>query len=323
MLRSYILPGVLAGIFCAFLFISSMSVVGSITSMFIPFPLMLTGLSTAGFAGFWISSLTAGLAIAGSMGPNASFAFALMFAAPTLAMLALLKRRKQPSDNQSLGDTSGWYSTSTIIVICTIAALVFIAMLFVSAMGADGGVRSLFKESILLLLEGEEGIEQILADNNSPVSAEEFISLASAIAPAIISVGMLLMLIANAWLAQWLLSRLGRSVRPPLRIASVQLPEIFSIALLLLIGASVMGGDIALLSWSMVAVVLTPFFFVGLGLAHLVSEQSRQHPFFLVVFYIALAVFPGFPILVAIMGLTDQWFDLRRKIKPGPVGPSD
>lgn len=94
---------------------------------------------------------------------------------------------------------SGWYFILIIIVICMILVLVFIIMLFIMFMGFEGGVRLLFKELILFFLEGEDGIEWILVDNNLLVSVEEFIFFVSVIVLVIISVGMLLMLIVNVW----------------------------------------------------------------------------------------------------------------------------
>ncbi len=270
-----------------------------------------------------IAALVAAVTVLGTNGATFAAAFLMLFAAPTVGVVALLRRRDSPAGARPLNDATGWTSTSSLVVIATLTACALFCLMFGSALAVEGGIQALYRDAFVEAAGGMEAIKDILAEANSPMTAEAFLGVFGAVAPAALSIVLMLTVVANAWIALWVLGRLGHSIRPPLKITSVRLPEYMGIGLLILIGSTVFGGQIEFAAWSLVAVLLAAYFFVGLGLAQIASEGRRFHPFFLVVFYMAMAVFPGLSIFVALLGLADQWFGLRQRFKAIPANRAD
>jgi hypothetical protein len=140
--------------------------------------------------------------------------------------------------------------------------------------------------------------------------------------PAAVVMSWLLMMAVNAALAQGVLARFGRNLRPSPEIADMELPQAMT---LLLGGAGVAAlfGPAALgyMGRNLFLILIVPFFFLGLGVVHAVARKFAAHkPLILVAAYAAMIVLVWPVVLVAGLGLFDQWLGLRRRL--AAAGPA-
>ncbi len=141
--------------------------------------------------------------------------------------------------------------------------------------------------------------------------------------PAAVVMSWLAMVAVNAALAQGVLARFSRNLRPSPELADIELPHLLTLALGIAGVAAVIGPEaIGFLGRNLFLILLVPFFFLGLGVVHAVARKySPQRPFILVAAYAAMLVL-GWPVaLVAGLGLFDQWLGLRRRL--ATAGPAE
>jgi len=82
--------------------------------------------------------------------------------------------------------------------------------------------------------------------------------------------------------------------------------------ILMIVTASPLGGDVAIVQ-SLLPVVLTIVALQGLSVVHAVVRKQQKHHFWLVSVYILLfIVLPQMLVLLAMIGVLEQWFNFRR-----------
>jgi hypothetical protein len=130
------------------------------------------------------------------------------------------------------------------------------------------------------------------------------------------------MMIVNTGLAQSLLAARGWNRRPRPRWSQLRLPGWFDWVLVATAAtALVADGDAGFLARNIVMILLTPYFFVGLAVTHLVLRRAPMPVLALGAFYGILLVF--FLIaggIVAAIGVVEQWIGLRDRL--AVAGPS-
>lgn len=149
--------------------------------------------------------------------------------------------------------------------------------------------------------------------------AEDRTGLATALAgvfPALAGVSWIGMAVASGVLAQKVLVRLKRNLRPISPLGVLELPNWLTWSV---IGAAVIGligsGDLKYIGYNLTMVLTIPFMFLGMAVVHLfVFARALPYPrLALTVFYVCAAVF-GWPIALLIgLGFTEQWIGLRRR----------
>lgn len=103
----------------------------------------------------------------------------------------------------------------------------------------------------------------------------------------------------------------------------LQLGKALAIAALLLAATHLLGqGSVSGLLRDLLALVQVAFALQGVAVAHAVVRLSRSHKGWLVVLYLLLLLFMGQTVLLlALVGVLDNWFDFRSKFGPGkPAG---
>jgi len=178
--------------------------------------------------------------------------------------------------------------------------------------GIEPAIRSFLGQGIdRLMADTPEGDRQRILDAIVPWF------------PAAVIMSWLAMVAVNAALAQGVLARFGRNLRPTPELADIELPQLLTLALGIAGAAALIGPDgVGFLGRNLFLILLVPFFFLGLGVVHAVARKfSPQRPFILVAAYAAMLVL-GWPVaLVAGLGLFDQWLGLRRRL--ATVGPAE
>ncbi|HLF58544.1 MAG TPA: DUF2232 domain-containing protein [Alphaproteobacteria bacterium] len=271
-------------------------------ALFMELPLFLAGLGlgtraavVAGVAGV-IPVLFAG-------GAEAALNFAMTTAAPVvvLSRQALLWRRAEESK-----EDVEWYPPGLLITwLAGIAlALLLAAMLVFS--GTEGGLAAVVRESTLQVLTR-------LYPNAESTRIEAFATAIAPVVPGIALSGWTLLVAGNGIAAQALLARFGRALRPSARMEALTLPHWLPLALAGCAALALLGGPAGFFGANAFLVLGVPFFFAGLGVVHALVRKSGAGTVALVVFYGLTAAF-GWPVvLIAVLGLIDQWVDFRAR----------
>ena len=124
-----------------------------------------------------------------------------------------------------------------------------------------------------------------------------------------------MLLAVNGILAQGVLGRYGRALRPAPDIADLILPGWLPLVLAGAAAVAFLGaGDLGFLSLSLTLVLALPFFFAGLAVVHTLCRRAKARVALLVAFYIVLVLFSWLALLVVGLGLIDQWAGFRQRL---------
>jgi hypothetical protein len=130
--------------------------------------------------------------------------------------------------------------------------------------------------------------------------------------PGAVLASALLMTVVNATLAQGALSRMGHALRPSPQWRSITLPRWLTPALAVAALAAFLPDEVGVIGANSAVIVAMPFMLVGLAVLHTISKTWPARGLALGLIY-ATTVILGWPaILVAGLGVIDQWLPLRR-----------
>jgi uncharacterized protein YybS (DUF2232 family) len=307
-LLTYIGGGVLSALL--YLSVVSGGVSALILAYLAPLPLLMVGLG-AGLRSFAIAA-TAAVAVVGLFGGPL---FGLTYAMANGVLVAVIVRQALLARSGPDGSLE-WYPPGLLLVVLTglgLAGLLAAALLTLGDPGGlEGGVRQFlvmgFGDAAAGTGDAESGMAQVVDS-----FAQVF--------PGMVVVSWLTMAIVNAALAQGVLMRFGRNLRPAMRVAEVELPHWTPMLLAVAGLLALVGGDgqLSYLALNVAIVLLVPFFFAGLAVVHAFAGRRQARTLLLVVFYFFLLV-SGWPIALVIgLGVIEQWAGLRRRFaRTGP-----
>jgi hypothetical protein len=258
-------------------------------------------------AGLWLGAGAA--ALAGLTGAIVLIAAsdlvgAAVFAAVNAAPVALLVRQALLARRGEDG-TIVWYPLGLLTAWLTALALAGIAAAFL-LVGGPEGLQSALREVV------SEVIER-LARHPVP-DGDRAAELIVMVIPGVVVASWMIMLVANAALAQGLLARFGANWRPSPDLAGLGLPLWVPVALGVAAAAVVFGGSPRFVGINLLIALSVPFCLAGLAVLHAVARRMPNPQLALVGFYM-LAAFFGWPFLaVAILGLLESGLGLRRRL---------
>jgi len=266
-----------------------------------PLPLYAVGLSL-GWAVVMIAAIAASIIILLLGGGIDAMTYACLNAAPAvwLIRLALLSRPDQQGKPE-------WYPQGNLVMWLAMGA----AGLFGFALMLAGVLGNGLWDGVALYMDA---MVSNLASANGQEPAQPLRQLtasASTWLPAMVGVSWMTMQIVNGTLAQGLVTRFGRNLRPSTELATFQVPGSMVYALALAFAGSFLPGDIGLIARTLAIFAAYPFLFAGLAVVHALSRRLAARTIMLAVFYIVIIML-GWPVLLVTgIGLVDQWFDFR------------
>ncbi len=288
-----------------------------------PLPLMMTGLAF-GPAAAAVASV-AGILAAGAIGSlAAAVLFAVIHGLPAwmTVRLALLNhpaekisRQKGAATGKSAGNTAwnaeaAWYPAGHVLAWLTaLGGGFFLIMVFFIAGGAGA-----FKDAVINYLNQ---ILTMLAPALPKESRAQVLSMIAPLFPALVGVTWLAVTAANGALAQGILRRLGRALRPSPSYRDLSLPHWLSwllvgTAALALTGPLMGMVEMEYMGRNLAAISAVPFFFLGVA----VLRSLVKGPMVILAVIISLYLFlmmPGWAaLLVTAIGLMEHWIGLRR-----------
>ena len=283
--------------------VSALLYMSAILTVFVPLPLFLVGLGQ-GQRACALGCLAGTLMVGLVSSPLAGALFALTTALPVwlISMLSLMSA----TDNE--GKTE-WFPMGVIVGAVTVVG----GMLFLTfAFYVGGGERSL--EQMV-----QSHIDQMLTVMFVGMPAEQTQLVIGQIVPffpAMACILWLLMIFANSGFAQTILHRSGKGIRPRGRLSDLNLPDWSSWLFVASAAATLIAsGDMEYTMRNLTVVMAAPFFVCGLGLVHTVARTTSFTTPMLVVFYVFLIFVLWMAAVVAFLGLMDQWFGLRAKMR--------
>ena len=317
-MRSALLLSVGAGLMSALPLAVAMTTVGGMMFILIsPLPLFLAGLAL-GTQGAIIAGATASLTLGLQGGVLAALGMVLIMAAPVAILVrqALLNRQDTAPDGTARLE---WYPPGLLLGVLVMIGVVWLLAAAGLKMGSDGGIAAGLQRDVTQSLE-------MLVPQATP---EERSQAAAVMTPLALGVGLLswmLLLALNGILAQGLLVRYGRNIRPSPRLIDLDVPNWLAPVLAITLGvAFLIEGDLGYVAQNLALILVLPYFFLGLSVVHALTLGMQARTVVLTIFYIALVVLSIWPSMIVIaLGLIEQWAGIRRRVAPaGPDSEED
>ncbi|MGA8551824.1 MAG: DUF2232 domain-containing protein [Stellaceae bacterium] len=257
-------------------------------------------------AGLWLgvgaaamAALTASAVLLAAGGVIAAALFAGLYAAPVVLLVrqALLARSGPEGALE-------WYPPGLLTAWLTGLGLAAFAVALV-ALGGPHGVEALLRQSLTPVIDA-------VVDESAAGRSALADGLARII-PGIVAASWMVMTASAALLAQGLLARFGMSWRPTPDLARLTLPIWIPLLFGIAAAAMAVGGAVQFVGISVLIVLAIPFCLAGLAVLHTLARRLRRPQIALVTFYVLAGLF-GWPLLVvAVLGLIDALFGLRRR----------
>ncbi len=271
-------------------------------------PLFAAGLSRGTRAGL-IACGSATLVLFIGINPLAAGLFLLLTAGPVALIVrqALLTRPGRTPDQEEfypIGLLLGWLAIYGIVLL---TGSVFY---FAGTPGGIIGFSQNYLEAVLGSLAGG-------ADPRLPAMAG---AMAHYFPSAVIATWTLMVLV-NATLAQRVLVQFGLSRRPAPVFSELELPQWLAIGILAAALGSLMSGSTGTVAVNALVVLALPFLFQGLAVIHVLARRLSARGIFLIAVYLILVLFGWPAVLVALLGVIEQWVHLRRRY--GPPGGNE
>jgi hypothetical protein len=284
--------------------------IGGPAGMFLAYlallPLFATGLSLGTVSGL-VAAVTATAMVTASTSIVFGIVFALVYGLPAAGLIrqALLRRGDGANDE-------AWYPPGR-----SLAWLVIYGCGLFAALALAGGED----EIAAMVSEIESVMGQVLPTGNNPQVAELMQAIAGYF-PAILIFSWAIMVVANAAIAEALLAKAGRAIRPKPRYSAIELPSWYAgwtaaMAALALIAPWFDLGAPVFVARNAALAMLVPFLLVGLAVIHVWSRRWPARMVILAGCYFVLLLFGWPALLVAGLGFMEQWLLLRRRVAGG------
>jgi hypothetical protein len=194
-----------------------------------------------------------------------------------------------------------WYPPGLLLAGLTAYGLVVFALAALYyAVAEPGGIEAASREYLGKLFQ--------LSGGSVGASVE---ALARFVPGAVVASAML-MTVINATLAQGALVRMGKAIRPSPAWRLATLPRWLAFALAAAIVAAFLPDELGVIGGNAAVIAAVPFALVGLAVIHALSARWPARGLALGLMYMT-TILLGWPaILIAGLGVVDQWTPLRR-----------
>jgi len=274
-------------------------------------PLFMAGLAIgpravaiAAAVGFMTSGLFGGAFIAG--------VFGLMQALPAwlLVKQVLLQRPTGP------GGQTEWYPVGEALSWLTLLAAAMLAIVAITNAGGERGFLGMISLRLDELLHA-------MAPHLGDGQRARTVAVMAPLFPGAVGGSWLIMSVVNAALAQAILVRMNRGLRPTPAYAETILPQWISWPLVGAAASALIGsGDMQYTGRNLAMVLAVPFFLVGLAVAHTLARRVAYRGLVLAAFYLVLLLSGWAMVAVAGLGVVEQWFGVRQRFAGPPAGGS-
>jgi len=273
-------------------------------------PLFMAGLALGPKAGMVSSAV--GFMATGLVGGGLSAGvFGLMQALPAWMIVRqmLLQRPAGVGPGPGgQGTAIEWYPLGDMLCWLTMLAAGMLVLLAVAAAAGENGL------SALVALNLDQFLQSIAPDMD-PGHLETTVGIMAPLFLGAAGVSWLLMIVVNASLAQGLLVKLGHNLRPSPPYGNLQLPQWMSWPLVGSAALALLGtGEMEYTGRNLVMILAVPYFFLGLTVVHAWAHRVAFTGTALVFFYLMLVLWGWSALMVAGIGVIEQWTGLSRRL---------
>lgn len=156
---------------------------------------------------------------------------------------------------------------------------------------------------------------KLMMPAEAPLDAEQKVRVISHYMTGIAAAGTISSLLFGLFLGRWWQANLynpGGFRQEFLSLSAHFAFTAVSIGIVLL--AVISSGTISEISWNLAIVLLVLYALIGTAVLHAVLASMRMARFSVPMLYITLFMIPHVIVAVALLGLSDKWLDLRKKI---------
>lgn len=333
---------IMAGVASGLLVVASLSgssIAVAYLTLVLPMPMLLAGLSLGTRAA--LIAVVTGTLVATAANPPSGLLFAVLFAMPIWLVVRLALTgpqgpvartpehpgpfKQEGPQTQStfqdrlLGRTDnwnsepgaaprdlGWYPAGHILAV---VALIAGGQVVGAALWIGG-----LEQAVTVYLTA---LADAIAATQGQEVLREAIMRATPFFPGSIAGFWALALLGNAIFAQGLLAKGGRNLRPTPRLRELTLPDWLSWALVAIaLVALIAPGEMGYTSRNLVLVLAVPFFFLGLSVVHKLAGMTPLPGALLSLMYLVLIFSGWFSLIIAGIGILEQWVGLSNRINP-------
>jgi hypothetical protein len=266
-------------------------------------PLFVIGL-WIGSASAAIAAVTAVVVLAVVGGFLFAIAYLIVNAAPALLMTYLAQHSRIGADGER-----EWYPPGLLITwLVGLAALTFLALSLFYA-DVPGGIEGML----------HRGLDAAFSQLGAPTDAasNEAVAALARFMPGVIAASWIAMVVINGVLAQGLLARFGRNLRPSPRMAEIDLPPWLIGAVAIALVGAFMPGHPRFIGANLFLILMPAYVLAGLGVVHALTARMASRGLLLTATY-ALVLLSGWPLIIAaLLGLAEPWLNLRRRVGGG------
>lgn len=284
-----------------------------------PLPMLMAGLALgprvaaiAALAGIMVMGMFGGPAMAG--------VFAVVHGLPTWAIVKLALSARVGAAGAGAADTAtnggsaagAWMAPGAIV---SVMALFAAGLLIVAAMAVgDAGLSGFVADHLGRVFE-------TMAPGLEAADRGRITQTMTPLFPGTVAASWVVMVAVNTVIAQGVLARIGRNRRPSPGYLGLELPGWLSWPL---VGAAVMAlvgpGEWEYLGRNLTMVLALPYFFLGLAVFHTLARRVAATKMLLVTFYLVIVISIWAALVVAGIGIVEQWYGLRARIQLGLAG---
>ena len=271
-------------------------------------PLLLVGLS-GGVAAGTVACASAFILVGALGGAITAMLYGVIHAVPALIVIRQGLQRR--GSGASVAD---WYPAGDILSVLSAIGMGLLVLVAVFLWMEDLQVGSAVGAQL----------DQIALAIRPDIAVEErdmFVSFLVPLFPGMVGASWMLMTVINVSVAQGLLVRAGRNVRPKGSFGVASLPLWMSWLLVVAAAIALLGpGEMGYMGRNLAMVAAVPFFFVGLNMVHLLARRTTTPGLLLGVFYVMVIVSAWLAMVIAGLGIVDQWIGLRDRIIGSATG---
>lgn len=262
-------------------------------------PLFAMGLGR-GLTASLIACATATLIVLAAVPLPVAGLFILLGAAPVAVLTYLaLQSRPVPGGVE-------WYPPGYLLAWLGAISFAYLVLTGLYFSGTGGGMEPAAYE----FLKSRLGV--VLAGMD-PEQLEVIARLVARLFPATALGLWQITVIVGGILAQGLMARFNRNIRPGVPFFELELPRWATVLLVVCAAAALVPGQIGYIGRNGVIITALPFFFLGLSVIHAVSRQWSGRVFVLLGMYLLTLIFGWPAVIVAGLGFVEQWLGLRRR----------
>jgi hypothetical protein len=303
-----VLIGIGAGAAAALLFASLAS--GSLFALILfylsPLPILIAGMGWNYLAAL-VAALFGTASLALALDGYFALAFLISIGLPAwwLAYLALLARPVGSAPRQTLE----WYPAGRIVLTAALVSAITVSVIAIATFGTD--IDS-FQAQMRTAVETMLGLR---SGAGSELEPEKFVKVEALVKliPAIVVSALTVVLLINTWLAAKIVKVSGQLHRPWPDLPAITFPKTAPLLLAAALAGIFVPGLPAIVADVFAAALMMAFAVLGLAVLHVVTHGTNARPIVLGGIYVALIIFTWPAIVLALLGLAETVFDLRRR----------